>query len=231
LSSRASQCATAILGAVLGALSGCLAPERAVGIQQVDGLVSKVERVHLDAELGQQQAHGAVDALRALVMDDFDGGAADGFTRLLQAVERSEIQAQRLRADRAPMDQAALTVFEQWTLDLEAFASENLRLRSAQRRDQTVQRYAEVVASIGPAVEGLEAFNVLLRDHALYLSNDLNESSVSELEPELEILRGHLEVLDARLQACADAARDYVRHAAPLGQVSVREVDAGAARR
>ncbi|MEO0649847.1 MAG: DUF2959 family protein, partial [Planctomycetota bacterium] len=128
---------------------------KAVGIQKVDSLVSRVEKLHYDTELAIENAGEAVDALRAIVRHDFDGTAVDAYGRFIEALESSELQADRLRSDVAPMDRAATDVYERWTEDLEAFSSPSMRYRSQVRRDQTAQRYGELITTINPSVAAL----------------------------------------------------------------------------
>lgn len=210
-----------LAGAAAVALSSCMGTQHAVGIQQVDTLVGRVEKVHLDAELSREKIQEAVGYLRTIVRQEFTGEVADAYGAFVQAVERSEAQVDRLRANGQPMQQGAAAVYEAWSSDLESFTSRTLRERSEQRRDLTAERYTVVTEAFVPALDGLDAFNRTLRDHALFLSYDLNTGSVMELEPELDVLRDHAEVLDQRIDTLLLAAGDYVRAAAPLGKVHI----------
>lgn len=202
-------------------LTGCMGTPKAVGIQKVDSLVTRVEKLHYDAELAIESANKSVDALRAIVRHDFDGTAVDAYARFIEALDASELQARRLRGDVGPMDRAAADVYERWTEDLESFSSPSMRYRSQVRRDQTALRYGELVQTLSPSIAAIEGFNGALRDHALFLSNDLNTSSVEILEPELEQLRTNLVLLEDILGTTIAAARAYVEASAPLGQVEV----------
>ncbi|QDU68422.1 DUF2959 family protein [Engelhardtia mirabilis] len=208
-----------LFGALALVLTGCMGPQHAVGIQQVDTLVARIEKVHLDAELGREKIQDAVGNLRVIVRQEFSGDAADAYADFVKAVERSEAQVNRLRSNVEPMQASASQVYDAWTEDLESFTSKTLRERSEQRRDLTTARYKVVVEAITPAIDGLDAYNRMLRDHALFLSYDLNASSVKDLAPELDVMRDHAEVLDDRIDTLLKAASEYVRAAAPLGQV------------
>ena len=217
-----------VLGSLGVVLTGCQGPQRAVGIQKVDSLVSRVERVHYDTELAVEGASDAVLALRQIVQHNFDGPAVDAYADFIQKLELSETRTDRLRNGVDPMDRAAGEVYERWTSDLEAFNSPSMRYRSQVRRDQTVLRYAELKETINPTLAALDGFNLALRDHALFLSNDLNTSSVEILEPELDGLRVNLTLLEDVATTTMDAAREYVKSSAPLGQVgevSEREIE------
>lgn len=206
-------------GAVVFVLSSCMGAQHAVGVQKIDGLVGHVERVHLDAELGRERVQDAVAALRVIVRREFTGEVAEAYTAFVEAIERSEAQADALRRATAPMHARAREVHEAWTADLASFTSPTLRARSEQRRDLAAQRYVEVAFAMQPVIDGLDQFNKVLRDHALFLSYDMNASAVAEVEPELEVLRSHAVVLDERVDALLRAAGDFVRTTAPVGQV------------
>ncbi|MEZ5977272.1 MAG: DUF2959 family protein [Planctomycetota bacterium] len=200
-------------------LSGCFGPQAAVGVQQVDSLVGRVERVHLDAELSRERIQEAVDDVRALVRREFTGDVAEAYALFVEAIDKSEEQTARLRSNLKPMHQTAGEVYDAWTADLQSFSSPTLRQRSEARRDLAAERYVAVVNAMTPAVEGLEAYNKILRDHALFLSYDLNASSVKDLEPELDILRDNASALDERIDNLLRAASEFVQATAPLGKV------------
>lgn len=207
------------VGATLLALTSCMQTKHAVGVQQVDSLVGRVERVHLDAELGRERIQDAVSEVRAIVRHEFTGDAMEAYEYFVESIERSEAQVRALRSHLEPMQETATEVYAAWTADLESFSSPTLRARSEERRDLAGERYAMVLLTLQPALDGLDAYNRILRDHALFLSYDLNASAVGELEPELELLREHAEVLDGRIDDLLRAAGDFVRATAPLGQV------------
>lgn len=209
----------AVVGACALTVSACMGPQHAIGVQQVDGLVGQVERVHLDAELGRERVQDAVAALRVIVRREFTGEVAEAYAAFVESIERSEAQANSLRRAVAPMHGRAREVHDAWTADLASFTSPTMRARSEQRRDLAAERYVAVSLAIQPALDGLDQFNRVLRDHALFLSYDLNASSVAELEPELDVLRGHAVLLDERVDALLRAAGEFVRATAPLGQV------------
>jgi len=206
-------------GALVLTLSSCMGAKHAVGVQKIDGLVGQVERVHLDAELGRERVQDAVAALRVIVRREFTGDVAEAYTAFVEAIERSEAQADQLRRASGPMHARASEVHDAWTADLASFTSQTLRARSEQRRDLAAQRYIEVSFAMQPVIDGLNQFNRVLRDHALFLSYDMNTSAIAEVEPELEILRSHAVVLDERVDALLRAAGDFVRTTAPIGKV------------
>ena len=190
------------------------------GFVQVDDLLSRVERVHVDCELGGQNVTEATGTLLNLVGPEFRGDPALAYEEFIAAIELSEKQASDLRKHFNPMKTSAERMFAQWEKDLEAFTSEVMRKHSADRMQGMRERYQAVETAVGPTLEQYDAFNQTLRDHALYLGNDFNSESVALIEKELRTLVEQSKQLTASFDKCTEACQDYVRKAALRGQVS-----------
>jgi len=202
-------------------LGGCAGKQQAAGIQQVDSLVARIERLDLEAELAQQRTEEAVAALRSMVRGELRTDAAQAHREFMAAVERSATQLKRMRVAVLPMQRAAASVFESWAVDTQSILSPSLREKSAERRMQAGERYLAIMNALEPADLALASFNATLRDHALFLSNDLNASSVTTLESELDRLRTLLAIVDQRVDVLQRTTAEYVRTSVPLGKVQL----------
>ena len=200
-------------------LAACSATtEKAESVQRVDDLLAHVESVQVDSVVSKEKARAALDQLDAICSPSFAGHAKESYAMLLERIEASEKQARQLRASIEPMRLSAESVFRQWTADLEHFGSTRMRQRSQMRLDETQARYRTVYATAQSAQISYDAFNGDLRDHALFLSHDMNVAAVGELTGDLKLMRDVLVELDGRMDACASAARAYVEAAALYGQ-------------
>ena len=197
--------------------AGCATTQKgAEGIQTVDGLVGNVERVHMESEVSLDRAREGVDALRAILRHDFQGDPSKAYIALEKSIANSEAQTKRF-ADSVPaLDLAAQEVFANWTRDIETMTSAGLREKSEARRKLTEERYQAVVKTIDPIKVALERFNLILRDHALFLGHDFNAEAISVLGGEMETLRKQYEALAVRVERLGDASREYMRTSAPL---------------
>lgn len=212
--------------AMLSLLAACSGPtEKAESVQRVDDLLAHVESVQVDAVVSKEMTHGALDQLDAICSPSFAGDAKEAYGQLLDRIESSEKQARQLKASIEPMRLSAESVFRQWATDLDAFGNTRMRQRSQMRLDETQARYRTVQATAQSALISYDAFNNDLRDHALFLSHDMNVSAVTELSGDLKLMRDVLIELDARLDACASAARAYVEAAALYGQTETPGAD------
>ena len=205
---------TLLLTAVVG-LSACASVSKEMdGLRDVDTLVNRIEHVHVETELAQARSHEALASLRTIVDPDFAGDSLASFGEFVDALERSEDQADLLRQSVKPMQKSADSVFERWSEDLDAFSSPAMRRRSEDRLETSRARFESVVAAHETAQAAIDAFNLGLRDHVIYLEHDFNPGSVAEIQDEVALLDQRIEGLDVDIAASLAASRQYVQASA-----------------
>lgn len=204
---------------VLLLTAGCSSTKQSVGIDNVDSLVSRVERVHLEAELSKQTVYDSILKLGPLVAPEFDGDPAEAFAAFALATEECEKQANKLRSHVAPMRGSADTVFKTWSDSLDGFSSPSMRDRSKKRLDATRERFAEVQETAIAAQKAFDAVNARLRDIALFLGHDFNAQSVEEIREDALGVRDEARTLGRQLDECMAAAATYVSKSALRGEV------------
>lgn len=187
---------------------------------QVDDLMSRIERIHVDCELARQNIAASTDALRVMVDPEFRGDPKLAHGDLVAALELSERQAEDLQSDYNRMTASAKRVFAQWEANLGSFSSESMREHSAARMQATRERYDAVLSVVGPAMELYRGFNASLRDHSLYFGTDFNDESVLLVEREIRVLFREAEALRADFIHCTEACQAYVRMATPRTQAA-----------
>jgi hypothetical protein len=206
---------------VLLGICACASSKQSVGVGRVDDLMTRIERMHVEAELAQDKVHAAFDMLQTIATSDFRGDPVEAFAQFTISIDIATKQADALRSSIGPMKKAGEAVFTQWALDLEAFSSATMRERSEVRFRETRRRFGAITALVDPTQEALDAFNLTLKDHAFFLGHDLNAASLAAIEGDVEALGGRLVELDTKLSACQTAARNYVKAAALPGPVNV----------
>jgi hypothetical protein len=216
--------ACAVLACATTAFTSCASTKQSVGLENVDSLVSRVEQVHLETELAKQSVYAAILSLGPIFADNFTGEATDAFEAFAQATETAEKQANELRSHISPMRNSAVSVFERWEESLDAFTSDGMRQRSADRLEATRERFAEVQEAAVLVQAEFDALNGQLRDTVLFLGHDFNAASVAEIEQDAFALRDEARLLGKSFDACMDAAAEYVEKSALRGQAQ-EEVD------
>lgn len=195
--------------------------ERSESVEQVDELLTRIERVQAETAVAKEAAHTALTELCTLVSPNFKGDAATAFAKFLTAAEASEEQGETLRDATEPMQDAAAEVFQRWTKDMESFGNSRMRQRSQTRLDETRTRFQSIVGASQAAQIALDAFHDDMRDHALFLRHDLNSTAVASLRGDVRELNDQVKGLDTRFDATTAAARAYVEAAALYGQVEM----------
>lgn len=211
-----------------GASSCVTSTMQSAGLRQVDDLLGQIERVHAETVLAKDKSHGVLLSLQTIADPDFSGDPVAGYAAFIEAVEQSEQQARALRASVEPMKSSADTVFERWAADLEAFQNSQMRARSQTRLEETRKLYDAIVTAVDPVQWSYDAYNATLRDHALFLGHDFNAASLSAIADGIDELADQYDDLEMRFTASEDAATEYVRSTALVGQIGVARPDSQA---
>jgi hypothetical protein len=216
----------------LAGLGACKSGQskQAVGLMNVDDLLSSIERVHVETELARESAAQTLSSLQWVVESTTAGDPLTAFAEFGSALERSEIIAESLAESIEPMKRASEPVFEQWAQDLAGFKSAKMRHRSLTRLTETRERYDAIVAAVEPAEKGYKALNLGMRDIALFLGNDFNEASVQLIEGDVSTLSKVGVMLDERFADALGAARAYIEDAALPVRVDMTPSMEGATR-
>lgn len=213
--SRARLARFAVLALALP-LGACASTKQSAGLQRVDQLVTRVEAVHLQAELSKQSVYQTLLTLRPVVMPT-EGDAAALFGSFVDALAASEDRARELHAAIAPMEQSARQVFAQWEQDLRAISSDSMRERSRNRMLEARMQYDAVARSAKRASEDYTALNESMQDIALFLGHDFNPTAIALIEADALAVRERAQALGTELERCLAAAKEYAAAAAPLG--------------
>ena len=210
-----------LFGAVALALvaSSCASTSEKDSLKEVDSLVARIERVHVESELSKGRVREAVDLLHAITAPDFVGDPVLAYGEFVDALERSEKQAEVLSDQVGPMKESADKVFSKWAEDLAVFTNPNMRARSKERLEATRARFQAIVSSVDPAVETFELFNSALRDHALFLEHDYNPAAVAAIGGEVASVTDQARRLDSNLDVCLATTLAYVQSTALPGEL------------
>jgi len=205
--------------------AACASSSKNASIRQIDDLLTRVERVHLDSELAQERMRTAVDALHSISSPGSGGDPAETYDALVEALEGVEEQAEKLRDSAQAMEDAAAVVFERWSAGLDEISSPNVRRRSEQRLHETRQRYRAILVALEPAQVSLDMLGRELNDIAVFLAHDLNPASLSAIEAEVRNVTRRAATLDGTLAECRAAAEDYVKSTALPSDLEVSRAD------
>lgn len=199
-------------------LFACAADQKSQGLTKVDDLLTRVEQVQIESVVTREKASAAFDAFGMIVAPDFTGDPMVAFNDLVEKINASKTQAQKLEYSVEPMKQVADSVFLSWTMDLEKFGNTNLRQASQARLAETRARYSAVHDAAIAALVSIKAFNSDLSDQALFLEHDFNSAAVAVIAAEVPALTNQARDLSKRLNACVSTSKAYIASSALRGQ-------------
>jgi hypothetical protein len=183
--------------------------------EQVDAMVTWIERVHIESERARQSISDSFERLNVLAAGRFGKEpAAVAYAKFVQSIDGAEQQAKRFREVVGPMVASAAPVFAQWQKEMTTITSERLRQRSEMRYAVAKERYDAITATAVPAQDQFDAYVKALRDHAAFLGHDLNAGSLDDIQDEVKLVAKTARELDRSMETCQAAARAYVEQSA-----------------
>jgi len=220
----------ALAAPILAALPSCsilpgYSSKKNDSLSRVDQLLTNVERVQAEAVLAKERSAAAFEALKGVVAPDFRGDPVTSYAKLVETIELSKKQQQKLESAIAQLKPNADTVFRDWAESLQSMGNIKLRRASQTRLVETRARYDAVASTAINAQIAYEAFNSDLKDHAVFLEHDFNAAAVAAIADDVSSLDEESEDLGDRLESCIGASKAYVEHAALRGQLAVNAAE------
>lgn len=196
--------------------SACATTQQSASIQRVDHLVTRIEAIHLQAELSKRSVYETILTLRPVIVPS-EGDPVALFQAFMTALGNSEDRAKELQAAIPPMERSARDVFAQWERDLRAITNDSMRERSRDRMLATRMQYDAVARSAKRASASFDELNASLTDIGLFLGHDFNPSAIELIQADVMAIRDRSQELGAELDRCLAESEKYVATAAPLG--------------
>ncbi len=216
--------ATGLASLTLLLSSACFGPTRgSAGLQQVDGLVTRVEHVQVECELAKESIRETVGAMLEMVAPQGQGTVLEAFAAFEVTIETSERQEQTLAKSVAYLAKSGKSFFAGWNKDLDVFATERMRIQSRNRMEETQGYFDQIMLATQDPLEGYAKFQVAVQDVALFLSRDFNAGSVRSIEGDLRNLIREAGVLQRELDVCLDGTHQYIAFAGLPNRVQVTE--------
>lgn len=183
--------------------------------EQVEEMVSWIERVHVEADRARIAIGESFERLNTLAAGKFGKEpAAMAYAKFVQSIDAADQQAKRFRDVVGPMQDSARPVFDRWQKSIATIVSDRLRQRSELRYAVAKERYDAIATVAVPAQEQFQGYVKALRDHAAFLANDLNAGAIDDIQDEVKLVARTARELDRSMESCLAAARAYVEQSA-----------------
>ncbi len=201
-----------LIGGLLpaGCSSTGIAIREQLGTPKREQLVDRVEETREAQEDAKTQFASTLEELQAL--SGFDGGELESaYKRLDSQLDRARDRAERVREKIRSVDRVATALFNEWEDELDEYATESLRNASARQLDETKQRFGDLLFAMRKAESKMAPVLAAFGDQVLFLKHNLNaraiaslDSTLGELEDEIAVLIGDMEVSIAEANAFID---------------------------
>ncbi len=180
-----------------------------LGVHKRDILVDRVE----DARDGQEQAKqtfaDALEQFQSVV--DYEGGNLQAlYDRLKGDLADCEARAGNVTQRIDSVQAVAEALFAEWEQELDDYASDDLRRRSAEQLRQTKQSYGKLLAAMRRAEAKMEPVLTVFRDQVLFLKHNLNARALASLEGVVMELDKDVAALIAEMQTSIDEANAFI---------------------
>jgi DNA repair exonuclease SbcCD ATPase subunit len=194
----ASRSGLAPLALVAGlTLAACSAPatEGQKKMSQLSEQMQRLESAMATSKLDLQETLEAHD----LLVSNAEGDLKANFKRLQSAIENCTERQQQINSLLDQISTTSTSYFAGWEADIDRIDNSDLRSRSEERLKQTRERLQQCQAQVATTRTAFEPVMQTLRDHLLYLSNDLTVGAAASLSKDSGKLRTDVGTLTREL--------------------------------
>ena len=194
-------------------LAACSSAQYAVmekfGIHKREILVDRVEGARDSQEEAKQQFASALEEFSAVL--NFQGGTLEEkYTQLNTELEASEEHARDVSKRIDEVEDVAEALFDEWEDELKLYSSDSLRRSSAEKLEQTRNRYQNLMKAMRRAEARIEPVLTPLRDQVLYLKHNLNAQAIASLQSELGRVEGDVSSLIREMETAIREADAFI---------------------
>ena len=204
-------------------VAGCESTGKTEGQKQLDQLNSNLEEFTETLE-DSKEAIQTTLAEHDAVVANTDGDLPGHYKKFANGIKRCETEQKELIENLEAIQATAAPYFAKWQQDLATINDEDLRERSQERMETVQKRLEDMRAQAEKAKEAYAPLLAKFKDHAAYLSNDLNADSASSLAKDSEDLRENAatlyEVLDKAIATTSDYRKAIAMRTEPVPAAS-----------
>jgi hypothetical protein len=178
------------------------------GQKQVDKLTSAINNVMKDVEAAKGAIQRTLDA-HSQIVHNTTGDLLTPFKAFAKGLDEIESYDEKIAASVKEFEVVGSTFFSQWKAANDGYTSETMKKRAQERYETTLGRFKKLEQA---AKEGNAAYDPLiqtLKDHRLFLSNDLNKESAAGLSEDDAKIKELSDTLIAALNEVLEFGKQY----------------------
>ena len=143
-----------------------------------------------------------------MLVANAEGDLKENFSRFQDAIESCSERQQQINSLLDKISTTSTSYFAGWEADIDRIDNPDLRQRSEERLEQTRQRLQQMQTQVATTRSAFEPVMLTLRDHLLYLSNDLTIGAAASLSKDSGKLRTDVGTLTRELDEGAVPVRE-----------------------
>lgn len=194
-----------VLGAII--LAGCTTGATK-GQQNVDNLTKAINRLGDSIKKGRSELEVMLTAYDQVINNE-DGDLLTPFKTFHSGLEKVQKAREDILKKSTDAEAAADAFFAEWQATLQKFQSEDMKKRSQERMEKTRARFQEIDKASDEASAAYQPLMATLKDHDLYLSNDLNQESVKTLSKDAKDIKMNADTVMKLIDGVLDFIEKY----------------------
>lgn len=180
-----------------------------LGYHKRDLLVNSVEEARDSQQQAKEQFQSALERFTEIV--NFQGGELEQKYHKLNAdYEASESKVNAVHKRINDVENVAEALFDEWESELDQYSNDTLRRASAQKLEQTRQRYTKLMAAMKRAELKFDPILAALKDQVLFLKHNLNSQAIASLDQELASVKVDITALVKEIEASISEADSFI---------------------
>ncbi len=179
------------------------------GVEKREILADRVVEGRDEQEEAKEQFVSALEAFKAVA--SFDGGELEAvYEQLNTEYERCVDKADDVTGRIQSIESVAEALFEEWEEDNALISDPDLRRGDAKRRDDTMDRYDQLIAAMKKAESKMQPVLVKFRDQVLYLKGALNAQAIASLQDDALEIQSDVDALIAEMETSINEANAFI---------------------
>lgn len=199
------------IGALIMALCCCLLAVTAADAQskksakQAESLEKAGDSARASVQKMMEELGGMLAGYNSIIK----GEAKDNqkaYKKLVSDLKSTEKTIDSVGKELASLKKEADKFFKDWEKDLASISNEDLRAKSASRREDALKKYASIGETLGQASEVLAPVVQDLNDQILFLGRDLSPEAIADLQDEAAALNQKAEEAAVKVRELLESA-------------------------
>lgn len=203
-----------LLACMLLTLAGCQSlyynTLEKFGFEKRDIMVDRVESARDAQSDAQETFRSSLERFQSVVGEP-DTELQDKYKAISAAYDNSQDAADNVNERIEKVEDVAEALFDEWEDELDSYSNDQLRRDSANKLEQTRQRYDSLITAMHNAAGRMEPVLQAFEDQVLYLKHNLNAQSIQGLKGELDEIEQNVDALIRDMQASIAESERFVQ--------------------